>query len=140
MRRLLAAATLVAAPLVALATPAAAAPPVHDVSSGCEDYGDYIYCYNFDTRVQSTLTPSGNWIYHSKGTNSYNVTYDSGVRYGDTWTFDQKFMYRQSQPHVDRTEASHTYYYEDSSCTDFTLYRFTNGKVQVADYSTACNF
>jgi hypothetical protein len=143
VKRSLTAVALASASLFALATPAFAAPPVHQVDSGCTDYGPYTYCYSIDVTIKTTETPSKNAIYHTTGTNEYNVTFDDGsAPQGRSYNFDFKSVTKQGQtePVVNRFTASETYYVGSSTCTDVTTYKATNGIVQVQDFTHTCNF
>jgi hypothetical protein len=77
---------------------------------------------------------------HTSGTYSIDVTFDSGFRYGNSSTYDQKFVFKQGQPHVDFERISATYYEGDSTCTFVTEFLITNGETRWNDFDTTCNF
>jgi hypothetical protein len=141
MKRLIAVAALGAAPLLAVATPAGAAPPQHYVFSGCNVEEDgFRVCYNLDGTVMQTVTSSGNEIAHSSGTNTYTVTNPDGSGYTEVYAYNSKFVYQQGQPHVSRAQTTDTFTVGDRFCTLATYYKFTNGIPQVDDTELTCNF
>ena len=146
MKRLLAAAALATTPLLAIATPAAAAPPEHIVDSACvvipEDFDQegYIFCYDFDAIVRTTVTPSGIVTERTSGTYSMDVTFDSGFRFGNSQTWDRKFVFKQGETHVDFERQNATYYEGDSTCTFVSEFLITNGETRWVNVINTCDF
>jgi hypothetical protein len=150
LKRLLALVALSAAPIVAVATPAAAAPMQHLVESSCEVRehpaddveAQLLICSESDSHSKYTRTPSGNEIYRVWGTGSYSVTdIATGYTQRTTFDFDQTMIAKPSKLQVDRwlniTGQSNS---DGLSCAETITYKFTNGKTQIYDIETTCDF
>ncbi|HLL51108.1 MAG TPA: hypothetical protein VK356_10610 [Thermomicrobiales bacterium] len=146
MNRLLAIA-LAAAPLLAVATPAAAAPPQRIVESECFDGGgDSVICYNVKRMVKTTTTPSGNRIVHASVNNSVTLTTSDGeVRILDSFVYRDKYVIKHRNPnafHVHRLQRVFTYtvwnHDIEFTCTETDYLKLTNGKYQVAEFEVNC--
>jgi hypothetical protein len=145
VKRFLTTLTLAATPLLAVATPAAAAPPQHTTFSDCYavDETGGTYCYTTDTVTKITNTPSGNQIEHTSGTNTYRLIWGEGSpypNYNGVDTLDYKFVFKKGVAHVERFQQTRTLYIEDLTCTNVFTYKSTNGKVQVDDFQGSCTY
>lgn len=142
MKILLMVSSIVAAPLLAIDTPAAAAPPEHQFHSECIDLGLITYCSNIDQTIKQTHTPSGNTILHVSYSNSYTVTFNDGTTPGftDSYTNTDNVVFANGETRVIRYQDTHTHLEGGRSCTDITTYKVTNGMVQVESFVPGCTF
>jgi hypothetical protein len=132
---------LAAVPLLAVATPAAAAPVQHLVQSSCSDDGENTICYKVDLRSKTTTTPSGNKIIWSRGTVSTTITLDSnGWQSSDSWSINSRWVITRGKEQVARLRYSSTWSAGDLYCIGTSYLKATNGKVQLVGFVGGRNF
>ena len=112
MKRVLAAG-LAAVPLLAVATPAAAAVDRLFETECTGDPDIMISCSTVDYTFKTTTAPSGNWIIWQKGTNTLVATNpDGSVYFSDSQYYSGKWIIKptdEEEPHLTYLRNTYTW-------------------------------